>query len=97
VIQGYNQIRLSVVALSRVFEFGDVVDGIMVRGEEITEPASAGRIVTRSQRRKGISSNKKRYTDRSAMDDRAVQVEDFEVVYKGVGQYRGGRGEWGGR
>lgn len=39
------------MALSRVFEFGNV-DGIMVRGEEITEPASAGRIVTRSQRRK---------------------------------------------
>lgn len=51
-ILGYNQIRLSVVALSRVFDFG--VDGIMVKGEEITEPNTQGRIVTRSQRRKGI-------------------------------------------
>jgi hypothetical protein len=53
VIQGYNQIRLSVVALSRVFDFGGPIDGIMVKGEEITEPAVSGRIVTRSQRRKG--------------------------------------------
>jgi importin-9 len=51
VLQGYNQIRLSVVALSRIFEWG--VEGIMVRGDEITEPTTAGRIVTRSQRRQG--------------------------------------------
>jgi hypothetical protein len=53
VIQGYNQIRLSVVALSRVFDFG--VDGIMVKGDEITEPNNSGRIVTRSLRKKGSS------------------------------------------
>jgi hypothetical protein len=55
VIQGYNQIRLSVVALSRVFEVG--VDGIMVKGDEITEPSNSGRIVTRSLRKKGIVSH----------------------------------------
>jgi len=53
VLTGYNQIRLSVVALSRVFECP--LEGITVRGEEITEPAAAGRIVTRSQRRKGMA------------------------------------------
>ena len=53
VIQGYDEIRLSVVALSRLFEFD--VDGITVKDEEITEPATAGRILTRSQRRKGMS------------------------------------------
>ena len=52
VIQGYSEIRYSVVALSRVFEYG--VEGIIVKGDEITEPAKAGRIVTRSQRRNGI-------------------------------------------
>ena len=51
VIQGYHQIRLSVVALSRVFDFG--VNGIMVKGDEITEPNNSGRIVTRSLRKKG--------------------------------------------
>lgn len=51
VIQGYKEIRLSVVALARVFEFGGDVEGIIVKGEIITEP---GRIVTRSQRRKSI-------------------------------------------
>jgi hypothetical protein len=48
IIQGYNEIRLSVVALSRIFDFGD---GIMVKGDEIIDPSS--RIVTRSQRKKG--------------------------------------------
>lgn len=53
VLQGYNQIRLSVVALARVFEVqGLGVDNVFVKGEEIV-PDSQGRIVTRSQRRKG--------------------------------------------
>jgi hypothetical protein len=51
ILQGYNQIRLSIVALSRVFEYD--VSGIDVKGDEITEPEVAGRIVTRSQRRNG--------------------------------------------
>jgi len=55
VIQGYKEIRLSVVALARVFEFGGDVEGIMVKGEIITE---LGRIVTRSQRRKSTSPRK---------------------------------------
>jgi hypothetical protein len=57
VLQGYNQIRLSVVALARVFEVQGLttncgVDEVFVKGEEIV-PDSKGRIVTRSQRRKG--------------------------------------------
>lgn len=52
VIQGYREIRLSVVALARVFEFGGEIEGIMVKGELVIEP---GRIVTRSQRRKSTS------------------------------------------
>ena len=52
VLQGYNEIRLSVVALARVYEFG--VEGILVKGDEITESSAAGRIITRSQRRNGI-------------------------------------------
>ena len=52
-LQGYNQIRLSVVALARVFEVkGMGVEDVFVRGEEIV-PDTKGRIVTRSQRRKG--------------------------------------------
>ena len=53
IIQGYKQIRLSVVALSRVFDSD--VKPVMVKGEEITEPTQVGRIVTRSQRRNGTS------------------------------------------
>jgi hypothetical protein len=52
VIQGYREIRLSVVALARVFEFGGEIEGIVVKGELVIEP---GRIVTRSQRRKSTS------------------------------------------
>lgn len=52
-LQGYNQIRLSVVALSRVFEVqSGLLDGILVRGDEIPQ-GGEGRIVTRSQRKKG--------------------------------------------
>ena|ERR1700736_2032950 len=56
VLQGYKQIRLSVVALSRIFDFN--LDDIIVKGDEIIEPAVAGRIVTRSQRRNGTPSNR---------------------------------------
>ena len=52
-LQGYNQIRLSVVALARVFEVqSGLLDGILVRGDEIPQRGE-GRIVTRSQRKKG--------------------------------------------
>jgi len=55
VIQGYKEIRLSVVALARVFEFGGDVEAIMVKGDIIVE---LGRIVTRSQRRKSTNPRK---------------------------------------
>ncbi len=52
-LQGYNQIRLSVVELARVFEVeSGLLDRILVRGDEIPQ-GGEGRIVTRSQRKKG--------------------------------------------
>jgi hypothetical protein len=50
VIQGYTQIRLSVVALSRVFECS--VEDIAVKGDRIVP---SGRIITRSHRQEGRS------------------------------------------
>jgi hypothetical protein len=52
VIQGYKEIRLSVVALARVFEFGGDLSGLLVKGDVISE---SGRIVTRSQQRKSTT------------------------------------------
>jgi hypothetical protein len=51
-LQGLGEIRLSVVALSRIFDSG--IQGILVKGDEIVDLSAAERIVTRSQRRKSM-------------------------------------------
>ena len=83
VLQGYHEIRLSVVALSRVFECS--VDDVLVKGGQIVP---LGKIVTRSQRSQGefwvwcgVVING------SSLDVGPCQTQDFEAVYQGVVEY----------